>query len=70
MPFIVTSSKGNVLYTENNLSSSTGPGAWSGGANDTVGPEGQPLCFIKYLLGKRCVEMLHNQPYTDVTANQ
>jgi hypothetical protein len=51
-------SKGNILYVDDNLPSSTG--AWSGGADEAVGPEGLPLCFIKYILGERCVEMLHN----------
>jgi len=54
-------SKGNVLYVEDDLPPSTG--ASSGGADETVGPEGLPLCFIKYILGERCVEMLHNWTY-------
>jgi hypothetical protein len=61
-------SQGNVLYVEDDLPSSTG--AWSGGADEMIGPEGLPLCFIKYILGERCVEMLHNWTYTNVTPNQ
>ena len=57
-------SEGNVLYVEDDIPSSTG--AWSG-ADETVGPEGLPLCFIKYLLGERCVEILHNWAYNNVT---
>jgi hypothetical protein len=60
-------SKGNILYVENDLPSSTG--AWSSGTDETVGPEG-PLCFVKYLLGDRCVEMLHNWARTNKTPNQ
>jgi len=41
---------GNILYVEDDLSSSTG--SRSGGANETVGPEGLPLCFINYVLGE------------------
>jgi len=58
---------GNVLYVEDDLPTSIG--TWTGGVNEVpeaVGPEGLPLCFIKYLLGKRCVEMPHNQAYTNV----
>jgi hypothetical protein len=59
-------SKGNVLYVEDDLPSSTG--FRSGGTNEMVGPEGQPICFIKYILGERCVEMLQNCGYyADVT---
>jgi hypothetical protein len=52
-------SKGNVLYIEDDTLSSTGDdvpveSAW----------EEQPLCFIQYLLDKRCVETLYNQVYT------
>jgi hypothetical protein len=61
-------SKGNILYVEDDLSSSVG--SRSGGANETVGPEGLPLCFINYFLGERCVEVLHNWAYTNVTLNQ
>jgi hypothetical protein len=56
-------SKGNVLYFEDGLPSSAGAmsNIGSGGVEETGGPEGLPLCFIKYILGKRCVEiMLHN----------
>jgi hypothetical protein len=56
-------SKGNVLYVEDLPSSA---GARSSGANEMVVPEGQPI-FIKYLLGERYVEMLHNCAYTGVT---
>jgi hypothetical protein len=59
---------GNILYVEDDLSSSTG--SRSGGANETVGPEGLPLCFINYVLGERCVEVLHDWAYTNVTLNQ
>jgi hypothetical protein len=58
-------SKGNVLYVEDDLPPLTG--ARSGGADETVGPEGLPLCYIKYLLGERCVGTLHNWAYTNVT---
>ena len=61
-------SNGNVLYVEDNLPPSTG--ARSGGADETIGPGGLPLCYIKYLLGERCVEMLYNWAYTNVTLNQ
>ena len=48
---------GNVLYVEDDLPTSIG--TWTGGVNEVpeaVGPEGLPLCFIKYLLGERCVD--------------
>jgi hypothetical protein len=63
-------SKENVLYVEDDHPSSTGSGSRSGGANETIGPEGQPVCFIKCMLGERCVETLQNCGYTDVTPNQ
>jgi hypothetical protein len=49
---------GNILYVEDDdddLPSSAG--ARPGGANETVEPEGHTLCFIKYLLGERYVDM-------------
>ena len=61
-------SKGNILYVDDNLSSSVG--SQSGGGNKMLGPEGLPLCFINYVLGKRCVEMLHFWANTIVTLNQ
>ena len=63
-------SKGNILYVEDDLPPSIG--AQSDGANKTVEPEPkeQSLCFIKYILGDRCVEMLWNGAYTDVTLGQ
>jgi hypothetical protein len=62
--------KGNVLYIEDDLPSSTGARSSGAGTNEIAGPEALPLCFIKYLLGERCVAMLHNWAYTNVTLNQ
>jgi hypothetical protein len=50
-------SKGNILYVEDDLSSLAG--SLPSGANGAVGPEGLPLCFINYVLGERCVEVLY-----------
>jgi hypothetical protein len=61
-------SKGNILYVEDDLPPSTC--AQSGEADETIGTMGLPLCYIKYLLGERCVELLHNWAYTNVTPNQ
>jgi hypothetical protein len=59
-------SKGNVLYVEDDLPSSTGARS---GEDETVVPEGLPHCFNEYYLGERCVEVLHNWAYTNVTPN-
>ena len=59
-------SQRNVLYVEDDLPSSTGARS---GEDETVVPEGLPHCFNKYLLGERCVEVLHNWAYTNVTPN-
>ena len=58
---------GNVMYFENNLTPFTGAtsDARSGGANETVGPKELPLCFIKYLLGERYVEVLPMRNWVD-----
>jgi hypothetical protein len=61
-------SKGNILYIDDNLPPLTC--ARSGGADETIGPEGLPLCYIKYLLGERCAELPHNWAYTNITPNQ
>jgi len=56
-------SKGNVMYFGDNLTPFTG--ATSGGADETVGPKELPLCFIKYLLGERYVEVLPMRNWVD-----
>ena len=55
-------SKGNVLHYEDNLPSPTDArsDAQSGGLDEAVGPKEVPLCFIKYLLGERYVDMLRD----------
>jgi len=65
-------SKGNIMYFEDDPASLTGAtsDAQSGGFNETVGPKGERLCFIKYLLGERYVEVLRNLVDTNVTPNQ
>jgi hypothetical protein len=65
-------SKGNVMYFEDDPASLTGAtsDAHSGGFNKTAGSKEVPLCFIKYLLGERYVEVLRNWADTNVTPNQ
>lgn len=41
------------------------PDAQPGGANKAAQPKEMPLCFIKYLLGERYVEILHKWVDTD-----
>jgi hypothetical protein len=55
-------SKGNILHIEDDLRFLT--------TDETVGPEGLFLSFVEYLLGERCVGILHDWAYTDVTPNQ
>ena len=57
---------GNVLY--NPPSPTRAP---PGGAKNKMRqPEDQSLCFIRYLLGERCVEILHNWGYTNMMRKQ
>ena len=53
-------SKGNVLYFKDTYDSSASAtsDAQSGEVNKAMEPKEVPLCFIKYLLGERYVEML------------
>ena len=49
-------SKGNILYFPEETTPP--PDAGSGGVLiESAETEGVPLCFIKYLLGERCVEI-------------
>jgi hypothetical protein len=57
-------SKGNILYIEGDTLSSTGDDVPAGSDGKEL-----PLCFIQYLLGKRCVETLY-RCILKVTSNQ
>jgi hypothetical protein len=66
-------SKGNIMYLQDGPASLTGTKSDTevAGFNETVGSKEEPLCFIKYLLGERYVEVSRNLVVdTNATRNQ